>query len=48
MDTLDFSTITSGVVLTGALATIVAVGGIKIVPLATRWIVHRIATLFGK
>lgn len=44
----DFTAITGAVAMTAVVSGIVAMGGIKIVPNATKWAVNKLAGFFGR
>lgn len=46
MGALDFSSISSAVVLTPIFAGIIALGAVKIAPNATRWAVNKLVSMF--
>lgn len=46
MGSLDFSSISSAVVLTPIFAGIISLGAVKIAPNATRWAVNKLVSMF--
>ena len=44
----DYSSITSAIALSAVVTGIVAMAGVKIIPVATKWAVNKLVSMFGR